>query len=84
MKAEDNPGISCNACGQGAWAAAHVYAYSNEPERMLACLEVASERHLWHLRVDPVFDAYRVDEGFAASLARTGFGDSMNADAFAD
>lgn len=64
-------------CGGMPWPAAHTYAGTGEVEPMLVCLEQASQRSLFYIAVEPVFDPYRGDPRFQALLEREGYGDSQ-------
>lgn len=60
-------------CGSTAWTGAHVFAYTGDLERMLECLERASQRSLFYVAVEPAFDPYRSDPRFREIVRRAGY-----------
>ena len=49
-------------------------AYLGDSERMHEQLDLAEPKSLEHIRVEPVFDAYRDSPRFIALLERAGYG----------
>ena len=69
-------------CGSVAWTTAHIFASTGETDRMLECLEIASERSLFFIISEPVFDPYRADPRFQDLLARNGYDEATLRRAF--
>jgi TolB-like protein len=62
-------------CPGDAYGAAEAHAFVGDAESMLDCLQRASARTLYYVRVDPIFDAYRSDPSFERLLAQSGYRD---------
>lgn len=60
-------------CRADAHGTALLWATLGERERMLECLGEAARHHLWYVRVEPAFDAFRDDADFRRILLESGF-----------
>jgi TolB-like protein/class 3 adenylate cyclase/Flp pilus assembly protein TadD len=60
-------------CPGYALGAAEAHAALGHADRMFECLEKASERHLYYIAVNPLFDPYRSDPRFEELLWRSGY-----------
>ncbi len=64
---------SGNRCGHNALEAAMVWARIGNREWLYECLEEASERYLWFIASEPIYDPYRGDEEFQRIVQAAGF-----------
>ncbi len=60
-------------CRRDAHGTALAWALLQDGERMLECLDLAAEHHLFYARLEPLLDPYRDDERFQAIMRKAGF-----------
>jgi len=65
--------LAADPCPDYAYGAAEAHAAVGHADRMFECLEKASERHLYYIGVNPLFEPYRSDPRFIDLFRRSGY-----------